>query len=179
MMNMSYEYFAQEPIMTYNPAKPGTVPYTRVEMTQVVMPQSTNIHGTIFGGEVLSWIDICAAVSAQRHCRTNVVTVAFDEVHFVTPIKHGYVVILESQINAVFNSSMEIGCIVMAENPRTGERREAVRAFCTLVSLDDQGKPKACPPLTILTPEEKSREQAASERRQLRLLHRKIRADMV
>lgn len=151
---------------------PGTVGYTHVEMTQVVMPQSTNIHGTIFGGEVLSWIDICSGVSAQRHCRSNVVTASFDEVHFVTPIKHGYVVILESQVNAVFNSSMEIGTVVTAENPRTGERKIAVRAFCTFVSLDDFGNPKKCPPLITTSAEEKSREQAAQARRQLRLIHR-------
>jgi acyl-CoA hydrolase len=151
---------------------PGTVGYTRVEMTQVVMPQSTNIHGTIFGGEVLSWIDICSGVSAQRHCRSNVVTASFDEVHFVAPIKHGYVVILESQVNAVFNSSMEIGTIVTAENPKTGERKVAVRALCTFVNLDDDGRPKKCPLLTTSTTEEKERERAAHARRQQRLRHR-------
>lgn len=159
-------------MLTESP-QPGTVSYTHVVMTQVVMPQLTNTHGTIFGGEVLSWIDICAGVSAQRHCRSNVVTASFDEVHFVTPIKHGYVVILESQINAVFHSSMEIGTVVTAENPRTGERKIAVRALCTFVSLDDHGNPKKCPPLKTDSPEEKDREQAAHARRQLRLMHRK------
>lgn len=158
--------------MRNNTSKPGTVAYTHVEMTQVVMPQSINIHGTIFGGEVLSWIDICSGVSAGRHCRSNVVTASFDEVHFVTPIKHGYVVILESQVNAVFNSSMEIGTVVTAENPKTGERKVAVRALCTFVNLDDAGKPKKCPPLTVETAEEKERERAAHARRQQRLLHR-------
>ncbi len=98
--------------MPQSKSRPGTVSYTRVHMTQVVMPQHTNTHGTVFGGEVMSWIDICAGVSAQRHCRTNVVTASFDDVHFVTPIKHGFVVILESQVNAVFNSSMEISIVV-------------------------------------------------------------------
>ncbi len=153
-------------------ALPGTVDYTHVEMTQVVMPQSTNILGTVFGGQILSWIDICAAVSAQRHCRCNVVTASFDEVHFVTPIKHGYVVILESQVNAVFHTSMEIGTIVTAENPRTGERKLAVRAFCTFVSLDDDGNAKTCPALNTITPAEKEREQVAFKRRQVRLKHR-------
>lgn len=159
--------------MTQEHNTPGTPGYTRVEMTQVVMPQSTNVHGTIFGGQVLSWVDICAGVSAQRHCRSNVVTVSFDEVHFVTPIKHGYVVILESQVNAVFNSSMEIGIIVSAENPLTGERKVAVRALCTFVCLDEHQRPKKCPPLLALSEEEKEREQGAHDRRKLRLLHRK------
>lgn len=158
--------------MPKNNSLPGTVGYTHVEMTQVVMPQNTNIHGTIFGGEVLSWIDICSGVSAQRHCRSNVVTASFDEVHFVTPIKHGYVVILESQVNAVFNSSMEIGTQVTAENPRTGERKVAVRALCTFVNLDDSGKPKKCPPLAVESAQEKEREKEAHARRQQRLLHR-------
>ena len=146
--------------------------HTKVEMTQVVMPQSTNIRGTVFGGQVMSWIDICAGVSAQRHCRTSVVTVSFDEVHFVHPIKHGYVVILNSQVNAVFNSSMEIGTEVIAENPQTGERHLAVKAFSTFVSLDNQDKPSPCPPLICESPKELQRQAEAVERRRIRLLHR-------
>jgi acyl-CoA hydrolase len=152
---------------------PGTVSYTHVEMTQVVMPQSTNVYGTIFGGQILSWIDICAGVSAQRHCRSNVVTASFDEVHFLAPIKHGYVVILVSQVNAVFHSSMEIGTVVTAENPRTGERKVAVQALCTFVCLDDFGNPKSSPPLKTTTAIEKEREQEAHARRKLRLAHLK------
>lgn len=159
-------------MVTAKDTKPGTVDHTRVEMTQVVMPQSTNIHGTVFGGQVLSWIDICAGVSAQRHCRTSVVTASFDEVHFAIPIKHGYVVILDSKINAVFNSSMEIGTTVTAENPITGEKTIAIRAFCTFVSLDSNGNPQECPPLITITPEEKRREKEAQIRREQRLKHR-------
>ena len=157
-------------------AKPQTPSYTYVQMTQVVMPQNTNIHGTVFGGEIMSWMDICAGVSAQRHCRMPVVTASFDDVHFVIPIKHGYVVILESQINAVFKSSMEIGTIVTAENPLTGERKIAVRAYSTFVSLDKSGRPQPVPKLIIENPEEKIREQAAYARRQRRLEHRELEA---
>jgi acyl-CoA hydrolase len=151
---------------------PGTVAHTRADMTQVVMPQFINVHGTIFGGVVLSWIDICASVSAQRHCRSTVVTASFDEVHFVTPIRHGYVVVLESQVNAVFNTSMEIGILVEAENPETGERKTAVRALCTFVCLDENQQPKKCPPLIIKNNEEETRQKGAYIRRQQRLLHR-------
>lgn len=161
--------------MLRSSTKPGTVAHTHVEMTQVVMPQSTNIRGTVFGGQVMSWIDICAGVSAQRHCRTSVVTVSFDEVHFVHPIKHGYVVILRSQVNAVFNSSMEIGTEVIAENPETGERHIAVKAFSTFVSLNNQDKPSSCPPLICESKDELDRQASANKRRQLRLLHREKR----
>ncbi len=160
-------------MITKHSAQPGTVAYTRVEMTQVVMPQHTNPHGTVFGGEIMSWIDICAGVSAQRHCRSNVVTASFDDVHFVTPIKHGFVVILESQVNAVFHSSMEIGTLVTGENPRTGERRIAVKAYSTFVCLDDFGKPLTCPSLITETEEEREREIAANARRAERLKRKK------
>lgn len=152
----------------------GTVENSRVQMTQVVMPHNTNTHGTVFGGEIMSWLDICAGVSAQRHCRNNVVTASIDDVHFVTPIKLGYVVILESEITAVFNTSMEIKIVVMGENPRTGERKLAVRAYSTFVSLDDQGNPQKCPPLITKTTEEKNREKAAHVRRKHRLEHRAL-----
>lgn len=159
-----------------NTSRPGTVQYTYVQMTQVVMPQSTNVHGTVFGGQIMSWMDICAGVSAQRHCRMNVVTASFDDVHFVTPIKHGYVVILESQVNAVFSSSMEIGTLVIAENPHTGNRKVAVRAYSTFVALDDHGRPHSVPPLICESAEEKTREDAAKARRKRRLEHRKLEA---
>jgi acyl-CoA hydrolase len=153
--------------------KPGTPDYSYVEMTQVVMPQSTNALGTVFGGTVMSWIDICAAVCAQRHCRSNVVTASFDNVHFLHPIKHGHVVILQSQVNAVFSSSMEIGTIVIAENPQSGDRKIAIRAFSTFVALDDWAKPKKCPPLILENKEELRREKSAHARRNARLMHRK------
>lgn len=157
----------------YDNAKPFTVKHSYVEMTQVVMPPSTNAIGTVFGGQIMGWIDICAAVSAQRHCRSIVVTASFDDVHFLHPIKHGQVVILKSQVNAVFKSSMEIGTHVIVEDPFTGERMLAIRAFSTFVALDKQSKPISCPPLITESEEEVKREKDANLRRKWRLEHRK------
>ena len=56
---------------------------SRVEMTQIVLPTHTNNHGTAFGGQVAAWCDICAAVSAQRFCRSAVVTASMDQLHFL------------------------------------------------------------------------------------------------
>jgi acyl-CoA hydrolase len=158
--------------MTKRP-QPGTALYTYASTTHVVMPNHTNTHGTAFGGEILSWIDILAGVSAGRHCRTNVVTASIDDVHFLTPIKLGYIVILESQVNAVFKSSMEIGIVVTAEDPLTGDRKVAVRAYSTFVSLNEGGHPQGCPPLLIESEEERRREEKAHKRRRLRLNHRR------
>jgi acyl-CoA hydrolase len=154
--------------------EPRTVKNSQVEMTEVVLPQYANVIGTVFGGQIMSWIDICAAVSAQRHSRCPVVTASFDSVHFIEPIKQGQVVILKGQVNAVFKTSMEVGVIVFAEYPLTGERRKAVRAYCTFVALDALGKPQNIPNLLIESEEEKRRFTEASERRRIRLSNRKI-----
>ncbi len=147
---------------------------SQVEMTEVVLPQYANVLGTVFGGQIMSWIDICAAVSAQRHSRCPVVTASFDSVHFIEPIKQGQVVILKGQVNAVFKTSMEVGVIVFAESPFTGERRKAVRAYCTFVALDAHGSPRGIPDLIIESEEEKRRHLEATERRRIRLLNRKL-----
>ena len=152
-----------------------TVPQTRVEMTEVILPQFTNSLGNVFGGQVVSWIDVCAAVAAQRHCRQVVVTASIDELHFINPIKQGEVVILKGQINAAFQTSMEIGVMVCREDPMSGERQRAVKAYLTYVALDSQGKPIPVPSLTVKTDEEKRRERDAHARRAHRLEQRRAR----
>lgn len=152
----------------------GTPAYTRVEMTQVVLPQFANALGTVFGGQILAWVDICAAVSAQRHARGSVVTASFDGVNFIEPVRQGHIVILRSQVNATFKSSMEVGVIVTMENPLTGERKRAAHAYCTFVALDAQGMPRVVPELNLVTVEDKKRYDGALKRRQMRLEARKL-----
>ena len=159
---------------SFSSKDPRSVSYSQVEMTQVVLPQFANAIGTVFGGQIMSWVDICAAVSAQRHSRTSVVTASIDSVHFMEPIKQGYVVILKSQVNAVFRSSMEVGVVIIAEAPYTGERHKAARAYCTFVALDQEGKPVTISPLILETEDDKRRNAEAVERRRVRLLNRKI-----
>lgn len=154
-------------------AEKRTVTRTHVEMTQVVLPQSTNALGNVFGGQVMAWIDICAAVASQRHCRAQVVTASIDAVHFIEPIKQGDVVVLRAQVNAVFHTSMECGVLVESENPLTGERRRAVKAYATFVALDEAGRPMQVPPLELETDEERRREAEAGRRREQRLALRR------
>lgn len=108
-------------------APPHSVRRSQVEMTEHVLPEFTNSLGNIFGGQVMSWIDICAAIAAQRHCRSIVVTRSIDAVEFINPIKAGHIVILRGQVNATFHSSMECGVSVWSESPLTGEVHKAVR----------------------------------------------------
>jgi acyl-CoA hydrolase len=157
-----------------NPQEKRTVTRTQTEMTQVVLPQWANALGNVFGGQVMAWIDICAAVAAQRHCRAQVVTASVDAVHFIEPIKQGDVVVLRSQVNATFHTSMECGVLVESENPLTGERRRAMKAYTTFVALDRGGRPQEVPPIELESEEDERRSADALRRREARL---KMRAE--
>ena len=149
-----------------------SVARSRVEMTQHVLPEFSNSLGNIFGGQVAAWIDICAAIAAQRHCRCVVVTAAIDAIQFILPIKQGHIVILRGQVNATFRTSMECGVSVWSEDPLTGEVKKAMKAYATFVALDDTGKPKPVPPLVLLHDEDRRRADDAAHRRAIRLSQR-------
>jgi acyl-CoA hydrolase len=107
-----------------------------VEMAQLLLPGDANSLGAAFGGTVIGWIDICAAIAAQRHCRQIVVTASMDDLHFHAPIKVGWTAILKARVLAAFSSSMEVGVTVHSENPLTGERALTTSALLTFVALD-------------------------------------------
>ncbi|MBI4042047.1 MAG: acyl-CoA thioesterase [Deltaproteobacteria bacterium] len=138
-------------------------------MTEVVMPSDTNSLGTIFGGKVMAWIDIAAATAAIRHTRRTVVTASIDSLHFLSPIRTGYIVNLKASVNYTGTTSMEVGVRVESENPITGERYHTASAYLTFVALDDHGKPATVPPLLPETEEEKIRFRQGAKRRETRL----------
>ena len=142
---------------------------TRVEMTHIVLPQFANSLGNVFGGQIMAWVDICAAVAAQRHCRAQVVTASIDAVHFIAPVKVGHILLLRGQVNAAFTTSVECGVTVISENPVTGETHKAAKAYATFVALDADGRPRKVPPLTLTTDEDQRRARDAQDRRAQRL----------
>jgi acyl-CoA hydrolase len=133
---------------------------------RIVLPNDTNTLGNLMGGNLLHWMDIAAAVSANRHCRRVVVTAAVNNVSFDRPIKLGDVVIIESQVTRSFNSSME----VLVENAASGERCRCNEAYYTFVAVDQLGAPISVPPLVPVSEVEKKRYDGALRRRQLRLI---------
>ena len=145
---------------------------SEVIMTQLVLPTHTNALGTVFGGTVMSWIDIAAAIAAQRHSQKDVVTASIDELHFLAPIYQGWVVNLKAGVNFVSKSSMEVGVRVESENPKTGERFHTASAYLTFVCLGSNGKPTTVPPLALKTDDEKRRFRDAQIRREGRLQRR-------
>jgi acyl-CoA hydrolase len=135
-----------------------------VEMREMVMPHHTNPQNTVFGGTVMSWIDIAAAMVAARHCGRPVVTAHIDDIDFIAPIKVGYHVLIQASLNYVGKTSMIVGVKVTSENPYTGESRTTTKAYLTFVALDDLGKPVVVPTLEPQTEDEKRRFENAKKR---------------
>lgn len=148
---------------------PRTVADSLVEMTEIVLPEDANSHGSIFGGRVLALIDKCAAIVAMRHAHSLVLTASVDSVAFLTAVRIGHVLILKGHINAVFGSSMEIEVQVFSEDPLTSERNITTRAFVTMVAVGPDGKPHPAPPLAAADETEGQRAVHAAERRCARL----------
>src|SRR5215472_7873307 len=131
------------------------------EMTEIVLPSDGNALGSAFGGRVMQWIDVCAAIAAQRHCRKIVVTASMDELHFHAPIRVGMIAWLRARVEASFAHSLEVSVDVHSENPLTGERRRCCTALLTFAALDDHGRPAPVPPLLIESEEERARQAEA------------------
>jgi len=150
-----------------NSGKP--VSASQVVMTQLVLPSHTNALDTIFGGVIMSWIDICGAIAAQRHSQKEVVTASIDKLNFVAPVKKGWVVNLKASVNFVSRTSMEVGIRVDAENPKTGEVFHTASAYTTFVAIGGNGRAVEVPPLILETEVEKRRHESARLRREARL----------
>jgi len=156
--------------------EPKTPRQSAVETRYILAPNHVNAHGTAFGGVIMSWIDMVAAMVAQRHCEGVVVTASIDRISFKAPIHVGDHVILKASVNYVGKTSLEIGVQVTKENPRTGERAKATTAYLTFVNLDENEQPKSAPPLAPETAEDKRRFENATARVQQRKdLLRKLR----
>jgi acyl-CoA hydrolase len=145
---------------------------SRVETSQIVLPGLTNTHGTIFGGILMQWIDIAAGIASSRHSGGPVVTASMDRLHFLSPVQLGEIVTVQAQVNFAGTTSMEVGVRVFAENAKF-ERRQTTRAYLTFVGVDEQGRPRAVPPLVLETAEERRRFADAKKRRTVRLKERR------
>jgi acyl-CoA hydrolase len=151
--------------MKHGPKAPSE---TAIEMREMVMPNHTNSHGNVFGGTVMSWIDIAAAMVAARHCGRPVVTAHIDDIDFIAPVKMGYHVLIQASLNYVGRTSMIVGVKVTSENPYTGESRTTTTAYLTFVALDDLGRPTEIPGLKPETEDEIRRYENAKKRVQMK-----------
>ena len=164
--------------MTFvSPQEGRRVADSATEMTQLVLPQHANVHGSLLGGTVMHWVDLAAAIVANRHSRRPVVTAAFDEMAFLAPIQVGQVALLHARLTLVDRSSMEIRVEVTSEDMLTGEKRHTGTAYVTFVALDPvTRRPTPVPPLLLETADEIAEHARAQERRRQRIERRRARA---
>jgi acyl-CoA hydrolase len=139
-------------------------------MTELVLPNDTNVFGNLMGGRLMYWMDIAAALAGHKHCNAPVVTASVDNISFENPIKLGNVVHIEANITRAFNTSMEIHLNVWGEDLTHQYKYKSNEAYYTFVALDPNGRPRVVPTLTPETEEENKLYAGALRRRQLRLI---------
>jgi acyl-CoA hydrolase len=138
-------------------------------MTEIVLPGHANALGTIFGGQIMAWIDVAAAIAATRHSRRVSVTASIDALQFVAPVHVGHFVVINASVNFTGRTSMECGVRIESEEPNTGKRTHVATSYLTFVALDDRGRPVPIPPILPQTAVEKRRFREGKIRRESRL----------
>jgi len=139
-------------------------------MTEMVLPNDTNTLNNLMGGKLMHWLDVVAAIAAQKHSNRIVVTASADNISFKQPIALGNVVTLKSQVTRSFNSSMEVFIEVTAEDIPANKKVMTHRAYFTFVAVDQNGKPIEVPEVVPETEDEIEQFEGALRRRQLRLV---------
>ena len=145
--------------------EPRPVRDSQSEMTEIVLPNDANPLGSLLGGRLMHWIDLAGAMAAHRHSRNYVVTASMDHVDFLTPVRVGDLVILQSSVNRAFKSSMEVGVKVLVENYIRDARSHVASALLTFVAVDRDGHHLPVPPVVPETEDEKRRYEEAGHRR--------------
>jgi len=143
---------------------------SQVIMTELVLPNDTNVFGNLMGGRLMYWMDIAAALCATKHSKTQVVTASVDNISFESPIELGNAVHIEAKLSRAFSTSMEVHLKVWGESFRNQERYKSNEAYYTFVALDANGKPTPVPDLVPESEEERLLFEGALRRRQLRLI---------
>jgi len=146
-----------------------TVRDTQSDYAEICLPNDTNTLGNMLGGHVMHLVDLCGAIAAMRHARSPVVTASVDQMTFLHPIRVGELVLLKSQVNRVFRTSMEVGVKVWVENLQSPSLRHTSSAYLTFVALDNAGNRVVLPPVMPESDDEKRRFSEAEERRTYRL----------
>lgn len=149
---------------------------SEIVMHELVLPSHTNALDTAFGGTIMSWVDICGAICAQRHTSGIVVTASIDQLDFLAPVRRGDTVRLTARVTYVGRTSLEVRVIVDVLNNFQATEERAGVAFVTYVGVDDDRNARPVPPLQLNNEKDKERFEAGKARREHRLAMRSQKA---
>ncbi|MBR5505684.1 MAG: acyl-CoA thioesterase [Clostridia bacterium] len=139
---------------------------------QILSQSSLNGYRRLFGGRLMEWIDIVAAVVARRHCNMNVTTAAVDSLVFKKPAFANDTVAIDGYITYAGKTSMEICVETFVEN-LDGSKDPINTAYVVMVAIDQDGKPAEVPGLILESESDRQNYEAALRRKE----YRKIRAN--
>tara|TARA_B100001115_G_C15791916_1_gene390587 strand:+ start:723 stop:1187 length:465 start_codon:yes stop_codon:yes gene_type:complete len=137
---------------------------SKVHMQEMILPNDSNVLGNVLGGKVMHLMDLCAAMSALKHCRNQVVTASVDNLDFLAPSKIGDFLILKSSVNYCGTTSMEVGVRIDTENRKTGKLKHTASAYLTFVAIDENGKTIKVPQVDAQSEEEQRRFKEGQKR---------------
>ena len=151
--------------------KAKTAKESIIIMTELVLPNDTNVFGNLMGGRLMYWMDIAAAIAAGKHCNAPTVTASVDNISFENPIKLGNVVHIEAKVSRAFNTSIEVHMKVWGEDHTQQYKYKKQRGLLYVRRTSDPNRrPRPVPELIAETEEEKRLYDGALRRRQLRLI---------
>lgn len=138
---------------------------------QILSQSSLNGYKRLFGGRLMEWIDIVAAVVARRHCNLNVTTVSVDNLVFKKPAYANDTITIDGFITYAGKTSMEICVKTFVEN-LDGSKEEINTAFLVMVAIDENGKPAEVPKLVLKSKEDRQNYEAALKRKEYRRIRK-------
>lgn len=145
-----------------------TVAESQSERSEIVFPADSNGIGNLFGGRLMQYIDLVAAMAASRHARAITITASMDHLDFVAPVRVGELLILKASVNRAYRTSMEVGVRVMVEDVREQRLRHVSSAYLTFVAVDREGNKLLVPPVIPETDHQQRRYEDAGRRREMR-----------
>lgn len=137
------------------------------EQVQILNQGNMNGFGRLFGGNLMQWIDIVAAVVARRHSEKNVTTVLVDRLEFKKPARANDTILLTGYLTYTGKTSMEV-CVKTYVEELNGEKKLINKAYVVMVALDENDNPTEIPGLILKTDEERAEWEAAKRRKELR-----------
>jgi len=120
-------------------------PNGALTLRTVAMPSDVNVNGDIFGGWVLSQMDVASAIIAAERAEGRVTTVAVDAMKFIRPVQVGDILCVYAWVDRVGNTSMAIGLEAWARRRISAEREKVTEGLFTYVAIDEEGRPRPIP----------------------------------